>query len=269
MYVDLLTRALGKGEEGHRSNDLLLADLVHSRARLRATEEDTRIPVAEALARELSYDAALIRLCESLRGADRARLLHPPGPRARPAGARAHASGRRALGQARDAGAAGLVSGGPSAGACGALATLNARTSTFVLSGPATTSHPGASSTHLGADPPAPRPRRASRTPAHRGRARPLHTAGRAGPASSPPHRPRRPVGSAPWPTGRTGERSRPVARDTTSCDIHSGAAPSRPHAPRPRPVTRRAPGARSRRPAPRPASHGRSPRRAGVACSS
>ena len=67
MYVDLLTRALGKGEEGHRSNDLLLADLVHSRARLRATEEDTRIPVAEALARELSYDTALIRLCESLR----------------------------------------------------------------------------------------------------------------------------------------------------------------------------------------------------------
>ncbi len=66
MYVDLLTRALGKGEEGHRSDDLLLADLVHSRARLRATEGDTRIPVAEALARELSYDGALIRLCASL-----------------------------------------------------------------------------------------------------------------------------------------------------------------------------------------------------------
>ena len=63
MYVDLLTRALGKGEEGHRSDDLLLADLVHSRARLRATEGDTRTPVAEALARELSYDGALIRLC--------------------------------------------------------------------------------------------------------------------------------------------------------------------------------------------------------------
>jgi len=63
MYVDLLTRALGKGEEGHRSDDLLLADLVHSRARLRATEWDSRIPVAEALARELSYDGALIRLC--------------------------------------------------------------------------------------------------------------------------------------------------------------------------------------------------------------
>lgn len=66
MYVDLLTRALGKGEEGHRSDDLLLADLVHSRARLRATEGDSRIPVAEALARELSYDGALIRLCALL-----------------------------------------------------------------------------------------------------------------------------------------------------------------------------------------------------------
>ena len=65
MYVDLLTRALGKGEEGHRSDDLLLADLVHSRARLRATEGDSRTPVAEALARELSYDGALIRLCAS------------------------------------------------------------------------------------------------------------------------------------------------------------------------------------------------------------
>ena len=41
MYVDLLERALGKGEEGHRSDDLLLADLVPSR------------------------DGALIRLCAS------------------------------------------------------------------------------------------------------------------------------------------------------------------------------------------------------------
>ncbi len=64
MYVDLLTQALGKGEGGRRPPDLLLADLTHSRARLRATEEAT--PVAEALARELSYDGALIRLCESL-----------------------------------------------------------------------------------------------------------------------------------------------------------------------------------------------------------
>jgi len=66
MYVDLLTRALGKGEEGRRSDDLLRADLVHSRARLQAIEGETRTPVAKALARELSYDGALIRLCESL-----------------------------------------------------------------------------------------------------------------------------------------------------------------------------------------------------------
>jgi hypothetical protein len=67
MYVDLLTRALGTGEEGHSSDvDLLLADLVHSRARLRATERELGTPVVEALARELSYDGALIRLCESL-----------------------------------------------------------------------------------------------------------------------------------------------------------------------------------------------------------
>jgi len=66
MYVDLLTRALGKGEDGHRSNDLLVADLVHSRARLHDAEGTRTIPVAEALARELSYDGALVRLCESL-----------------------------------------------------------------------------------------------------------------------------------------------------------------------------------------------------------
>jgi hypothetical protein len=66
MYVDLLTRALGKGGEGHRSADLLLSDLVHSRARLQATEGDLRTPIAEALAREVSYDGALIRLCASL-----------------------------------------------------------------------------------------------------------------------------------------------------------------------------------------------------------
>jgi hypothetical protein len=64
MYVDLLTQALGKAEEGRRSNDLLLADLAHSRARLHTTDGTTS--VAEALAREVSYDAALIRLCESL-----------------------------------------------------------------------------------------------------------------------------------------------------------------------------------------------------------
>jgi hypothetical protein len=66
MYVDLLTQALGSDEEGRRSEDLLLADVVHSRARLRASEGQFRTPVAEALARELSYDGALIRLCESL-----------------------------------------------------------------------------------------------------------------------------------------------------------------------------------------------------------
>ena len=64
MYSDLLTRALGKGEEGHRPDDLLLADLVDSRVRLHGTGEPA--PVAEALARELSYDGALIRLCSSL-----------------------------------------------------------------------------------------------------------------------------------------------------------------------------------------------------------
>src|SRR5258708_3646667 len=67
MYIDLLTRALGKGEDGHRSADLLLSDLVHSRARLQATEGDRRTTVAEALAREVSYDGALIRLCASLK----------------------------------------------------------------------------------------------------------------------------------------------------------------------------------------------------------
>jgi hypothetical protein len=64
MYRDLLTRALGRNEEGNRSGDLLLADLVESRARLHET--GVAAPVTEALARELSYDGALIRLCASL-----------------------------------------------------------------------------------------------------------------------------------------------------------------------------------------------------------
>jgi hypothetical protein len=64
MYRDLLTQAVGSGEEWHRSGDLLLADLVDSRARLHTT--GAAAPVAEALARELSYDGALIRLCASL-----------------------------------------------------------------------------------------------------------------------------------------------------------------------------------------------------------
>ncbi len=67
MYVDLLTRALGRGDQRRGFDvDLLLADLVQSRARLRATERELKTPVAEALALELSYDGALIRLCESL-----------------------------------------------------------------------------------------------------------------------------------------------------------------------------------------------------------
>jgi hypothetical protein len=64
MYRDLLTQALGPGEDGRRSEDLLLAELVDSRVRLHST--GAAAPVAEALARELSYDGALIRLCESL-----------------------------------------------------------------------------------------------------------------------------------------------------------------------------------------------------------
>jgi hypothetical protein len=64
MYSDLLIRALGNDEDRDRSDDLLLADLVDSRVRLHVT--GVAAPVAEALARELSYDGALIRLCESL-----------------------------------------------------------------------------------------------------------------------------------------------------------------------------------------------------------
>jgi hypothetical protein len=64
MYSELLSRALGQGEERHRSGDLLLADLVDSRVRLHSA--DGEAAVAEALARQLSYDGALIRLCASL-----------------------------------------------------------------------------------------------------------------------------------------------------------------------------------------------------------
>jgi len=81
MYVDLLTQALGTCEEGCGSDDLLLADLVESRARLRV--ESGTIPVHEALAREVSYDGALIRLCRSLD------LPTGPGRFADPAGERA------------------------------------------------------------------------------------------------------------------------------------------------------------------------------------
>jgi hypothetical protein len=64
MYSELLSKALDKGEARDRSDDLLLADLVDSRVRLHAA--GPAAPVAEALARELSYDGALIRLCASL-----------------------------------------------------------------------------------------------------------------------------------------------------------------------------------------------------------
>jgi hypothetical protein len=64
MYRDLLVQVLGDGGETSRADDLLLADLVDSRARLHAT--GAAAPVAEALARELSYDGALIRLCVCL-----------------------------------------------------------------------------------------------------------------------------------------------------------------------------------------------------------
>jgi hypothetical protein len=64
MYRDLLTQALGNSEDGRRSDDLLLAELVDSRARLHAAA--AAAPVAEALARQLAYDGALIRLCASL-----------------------------------------------------------------------------------------------------------------------------------------------------------------------------------------------------------
>jgi hypothetical protein len=64
MYRDLLTQALGTGEEEPGSEDLLLAELVDSRLRLHAT--GAAAPVAEALAREVSYDGALIRLCASI-----------------------------------------------------------------------------------------------------------------------------------------------------------------------------------------------------------
>jgi hypothetical protein len=66
MYVDLLTRALGTDGAGSRSKDLLLADLVDSRARLRGVGGGSTTSAAESLARELSYDGALIRMCEAL-----------------------------------------------------------------------------------------------------------------------------------------------------------------------------------------------------------
>jgi hypothetical protein len=66
MYVDLLTRALGNDETEARSEDLLLADVVSTRARLRAAQGDPATCAAESLARELAYDGALIRLCGAM-----------------------------------------------------------------------------------------------------------------------------------------------------------------------------------------------------------
>jgi hypothetical protein len=83
MYVDLLTEALGT-DEAPRSCDLLLAELVESRSRLRAAESHSSTPAAEALARELSYDGALIRLCTSFEvPATPTGFKNPPEERAR------------------------------------------------------------------------------------------------------------------------------------------------------------------------------------------
>jgi hypothetical protein len=84
MYVDLLTRALGTDEAGSRSGDLLLADLVESRARLTALRGESATSTAESLARELSYDGALIRMCASVSvPASPARFANPHSERSR------------------------------------------------------------------------------------------------------------------------------------------------------------------------------------------
>jgi hypothetical protein len=66
MYSDLLTQALGTREDGPGPGpgELLLAEVVDSRARLH--ESAATAPVAEALARQIAYDGALIRLCAAL-----------------------------------------------------------------------------------------------------------------------------------------------------------------------------------------------------------
>ena len=84
MYVDLLTRALGTDEASFRSNDSLLANLVDSRARLRGVDGGSTSSAAESLARELSYDGALIRMCEALSvPASAARFSNPTQERQR------------------------------------------------------------------------------------------------------------------------------------------------------------------------------------------
>ena len=81
-YADLLTRALGNEGDAGRSGDLLVAEVIRFRARLEATPGN--VPVAEVLARELSYDGALIRLCRSLDvEAEPVRFARPARERAR------------------------------------------------------------------------------------------------------------------------------------------------------------------------------------------
>jgi hypothetical protein len=66
MYADLLMRALGDSEKGVGTYDYdsMLGDLAESRTRLRAPAAHPAMTAAEALARELSYDGALVRLCD-------------------------------------------------------------------------------------------------------------------------------------------------------------------------------------------------------------
>ena len=68
----------------HRSNDLCWPTSSRSRARLRA-EDTATTPADEVLARELSYDGALLRLCESLDvpAATPSRFVNPEQERAR------------------------------------------------------------------------------------------------------------------------------------------------------------------------------------------
>jgi hypothetical protein len=84
MYVELLTRALDEAPASPRSEDALLADVVVSRAQLQAAEEVGVLSPVEVLARELSYDGALIRFCESLEvPTDLRRFSSPAEERAR------------------------------------------------------------------------------------------------------------------------------------------------------------------------------------------
>jgi hypothetical protein len=86
MYVDLLTRAPADhpSVEGAQRDDVLLADVVNSRARLHAYATRNAPSAPEALAYELSYDGALIRFCESLDvPTDPERFASPSQERAR------------------------------------------------------------------------------------------------------------------------------------------------------------------------------------------